>query len=378
VRFSGDANRFSHDGRRLVSRVGSRVNIWEVARSREYRTLPWSPVTGRESVRGGGLSRDGRWLTVAAGDGFRLWDLDSEGSLARLPSTYAVMAAFHPSGRELFTSGRGGLYRWPWYAEAGLLRIGPPRKLPIAGLLERISLDAEGRILAVARLGTSTGGASVVDLQSPTTTARHLTHPMAVSAAVSPDGRWIATGVHGGSGVRVWETRSGELVRELVPNYLDTLVTFSPDGRWLATGHAGVLAIWEAGSWRQVHQLKEQGGDNIPYAAFTADGKLLAVTISPSRTELVDTATWRPLARLQGPDSDSVVLLGFTPDGTKLVVAREAGGVRVWDLRRVRRQLKDVGLEWDAPVFPPQTRPVEARPLRVQVDLSPLDHGRPK
>jgi WD40 repeat protein len=378
VPFGGDANRFSRDGRRLVSRAGSKVTIWEVASSPEYRALPWTPVIGREEVRsGGGLSHDGRWLAVAAGDVFRLWDLKSGRSLATLPTTHAVAAAFHPSGTELFTSSHGGLYRWPWHLEGGRLRIGPASTLPVDGLLEGVSLDAEGRTLAVARLGSS-GGASVLELESPASTLRQVIHPTAaVSTALSPDGKWVVTAVHKGLGVRVWDARSGRLIRELIPNEHNTRAIFSPDGRWLLTGTANEFCLWEVDSWQRVHVLRpERGVDGPGSAAFTFDGELLAVSLSPSVIQLLDVTTWRPLARLQGSDLDPVMLQGFTPDGSQLVVARAAGGARVWDLRRIREQLKDLGLDWDLPSLPPATSLVDVTPLRVEVQLGSF--GQPK
>ena len=380
IRFGGDANGFSRDGLRLVSRAGSRITIWEVASSREYRALPWSPAIGREEVRdGGGISPDGRWLAVAAGDGFRLWDLKSERALATLPTTHAVAAAFHPRGNEFFTSSHGGLYRWPLNAEAGLLRIGPALKLPADGLLEGVSLDKDGRTLVVARLGLS-GGASLLELESPAVTVRHFNHPFAaVSTAMSPDGKWVVTGVHKGLGVRVWDAHSGQLIRELAANEHNTRANFSPDGRWLLTRTASEFCLWEVGSWERVRTLRPERGVDVPgSAAFTSDGKLLAVTISPFVIQLIDVTSWLPLARLQGPDPDPVVLQGFTPDGSQLVVARAAGGACVWDLRRIREQLKALGLDWEHPALPPEILAGDVAPLRVEVQLGSFNQAKRK
>jgi WD40 repeat protein len=251
-----------------------------------------------------------------------------------------------------------------------MLRIGPPMKLPIDGLLEGVSLDKEGRTLTVARLGSS-GGASVLELESPATTVRQLRHPTAaVSTAISPDGKWVVTAVHKGLGVRVWDARSGQLIRELIPNEHNTRASFSPDGRWLLTATANEFCLWEVGSWERARVLRPERGVDAPGSAvFTSDSKLLAVTISPFIIQLIDVTNWLPLARLQGPDLDPVVLQGFTPDGDQLVVARAAGGVHVWNLRLIREQLKPLGLDWDFPSLPPETHSGDVTPLRVEVQL---------
>jgi WD40 repeat protein len=371
LHFAGEAIRFSRDGRRMVSRAGSHIVIWEVALSREYRALPWSPVTGREDVRSdGGLSPDGHWLAVAAGNGIRLWDLASGRSLASLDTSHAVAAAFHPSGSELFTSGHGGLYRWPWHAEDGLLRIGPAQKLPVAGMPEGISLDAAGRSLAVAQLGTTAGGASLIDLWNSAVPVRNLNHASAVSTAVSPNGRWVATAGSYGPGVRIWDARSGNLIRELIPQEHTARASFSPDAKWLLTGTATEFSLWDVSTWQLARQLRrEQGVDNPGSAAFTPDGRLLAVTLSPAMVELLDAATWRPLARLQAQDPDPILLPGFTPDGSRLVVVRAAGGAYVWDLRRIREELKALDLDWDMPSFGPRCSAYDAKPLRTPASL---------
>jgi WD40 repeat protein len=297
--------------------------------------------------------------------------------LTTLPTTHAAAAAFHPSGRELFTSSHGGLFRWPWNEVAGALCIGPATKLQVDGYLEGVSLDREGRTLAVARLGSS-GGATVLELESPATTIRHVTHPFAaVSTSMSPDGKWVTTAVHQGLGVRVWEASTGLLVTELIPNEHNTRASFSPEGKWLFTSTANEFCLWEVGSWERAQVMRpERGVDGPGSATFNSDGKLLAVTLSPSVVQLIDVANWRPLARLQGPEQDPLMLQGFTPDGSQLVVARAAGGAHVWDLRLIREQLKVLGLDWNFPSIPPDLTPGTVTLTRVEVQVGSFAQSR--
>src|SRR5439155_5595253 len=142
--FPGANGRFSRDGRRLACRSGTRIGTWEVARGREYRTL-----TGHEGYQNEDISPDGRWLAVPTEDGVQFRDLPLGNPGAFLPLGPTIAAVFHPAGRELLTSTRTGFYRWSFREEAGCLRVGPARRLPLKGHLRRGSLDAEGRILAV-------------------------------------------------------------------------------------------------------------------------------------------------------------------------------------------------------------------------------------
>jgi hypothetical protein len=84
---------------------------------------------------------------------------------------------------------------------------------------------------------------------------------------------------------------------------------------------------------------------------------------------LVETATGRTLATLDDPNLEPVVHPVFTPDGTRLIAHTngKVKGVRVWDLRLIRRHLAEMGLDWAAPPFLPAAETGPARPLTVEV-----------
>src|SRR5262249_43845278 len=93
------------------------------------------------------------------------------------------------------------------------------------------------------------------------------------------------------------------------------------------------------------------------------DSKVVALLHSVSEVRLVDPVTGHEFARL--PTSGTPFC--FSPDGSQLVTyAGRAGAMHVWDLRLIRRQLKDMDLDWDLPSYPPP--PSEnAQALRLQV-----------
>ena len=91
----------------------------------------------------------------------------------------------------------------------------------------------------------------------------------------------------------------------------------------------------------------------------------------------MDVETGRPVATLDDPNQDRPHGVVFTPDGTQLVYTTwDSSSVHVWDLRRIRAQLKAINLDWDAP---PYTDPGASAPdllkMRV-VNADPLDHSK--
>src|SRR5438105_3316980 len=45
--------------------------------------------------------------------------------------------------------------------------------------------------------------------------------------------------------------------------------------------------------------------------------------------------------------------LAFNADGTQLAACESRDALRIWDLRQIREQLADMGLDWDLPPYPP-------------------------
>jgi hypothetical protein len=187
---AGDAHHASRDGRHVASRAGETLTVWEVKPSREYRTLPHIPAGGdQQHVGQGGFSRDGRWLAAATGDGVWLWDLATGKASAFAPERIGSDAQFHPSGKDLFTCGAAGLYRWPFHNEGNVVRVGPPRKLPVSGSANGLSLDATGRTLAVI---DGNQGGWLLDLEDPVPSACVMLFPPLSPRARTVGSRWTA------------------------------------------------------------------------------------------------------------------------------------------------------------------------------------------
>jgi WD40 repeat protein/Flp pilus assembly protein TadD len=367
---AGAARQVSRDGQRLAVLSGRSLALWEVAPGRGLRTLPRSRAAGQECCNSLAFSPDGRFLLGSTRLGVWVWDLAGEKEAVLLPLSNTKDAQFHPSGKELFTSGDAGLHRWTVRTQAGALRIGPARKVLVPGPLEGISLDGRGRVLTVAGPG-GTAGSRILWLDRPPEKAIPVSHDMAVFATTSPNGQWAATGTWNGFGVKVWEAHSGRLLRHLIPEERISTVAFSLDGRWLATGTGTALALWKVGSWELAREVPRQEGlENPVRAAFAGDGKLLALTPGPSVVQLIDPATGRPVARLEASDSDPVWCVAFSPEGSRLAVGTTAGNVRVWDLRWVRQRLKELGLDWDPPAYRHQQHDIAERPVRVEAELA--------
>jgi WD40 repeat protein len=361
------AAQFDADGRRLAAAIvphDDKVGFWSVGDGRECRTL----VHGRTPIiRPPAISSDGRVVAANFAEGLVLFDLATGRDLATVPfraTKYLGRVGsfeFDASGG-LLTNSMDGCFQWPVHTDAstpGRMSVGPPERLPFHPGVASVSASRDGRVIAQAMwngygMQQHSGGWILprTEESKPGRTAEpiRLMAGAAVGAAsVSPDGRWVAFGVQGGSWVRVFDAETGRQVSEMDGGYR---CQFTANGRWLVTDTDG-NRLYEAGTWAPGPRL---GPGTL--ACVSADSRLAVLGTSDGFFRLVEIATGRELARFDDPDHYAE-WAAITPDGTRLLaLARD--GLRVWDLRAIRRELGTMGLDWDAPPFPPApaTEPV--------------------
>jgi WD40 repeat protein len=299
---------------------------------------------------------------VGTDRGVALWDLVRGAELPFLPIGHTRHLTFEASGA-LLTSGSAGVRRWPVQLDfdRGEFRIGSPRQLPFPRNMAGIAEDRLGRIVALANFGAT---------HVLTPDRKFEVRPLddVRSVAVSPDGKWLATGSHGQNGAQVWRIGDAARVADLPVEGL-VEVTFSPDGKWLLTSPPP-CRLWEVGTWREARQIRGLG------FCFSPDGRLLAVMDARKVIHLVETESGRTVARLESPDSRDILWATFSPDGSRLVVTSNdlPAAVHVWDLRAIRKRLAAMGLDWDAPAYSDDDPAAASLPPLppLQVDLGPL------
>ncbi len=137
--------------------------------------------------------------------------------------------------------------------------------------------------------------------------------------------------------------------------------------------------FWEVGSWEPGPILpRDRLEEWIGPLAFTPDGRMLAISRSLQRVQLVDLTTLREVATLSAADAQPIQWLCFSPDGSRLAAAADNHTSQLWDLRAIRRQLAEIGLDWDLRAYAPLAQATEIKPLTVTVDLGDLGKLVPK
>ena len=372
---AGNVIDFRADGSRVALLVDDhRPAIFRVADGRELRTLVREPARRHEGVSSAALDPTGRLLAVAMTDGVGLWDVDRDVAIASLPIGHTRSVLFGPTG-EILTAGVGGIMRWPvsWDDEAkpGQVRIGPPTRLEGFPSGRFVAQSHDGRFLAI----DGPAGATIVDDQGLRRPTRLGPQHDVRSLAISPDGRWAATGSHlGGEGVKVWSLPDGRLVHELACPGGIAGAEFSPDGRWLMMNQSrsGSCRLRTVGGWKEGPLTRGTG------LGFSPDGRLMVVDRGKGIVALIEAETGRVVADLEDPNQCGFGAAVFSPDGARLYLpSEEHRAAYVWDLRSIRRQLAAMGLDWEWPALPETTAPARAvEPLRLIVDVGLHDFSR--
>jgi eukaryotic-like serine/threonine-protein kinase len=360
---------FRQDGLQFATQTGdAHPVVFQVADGREYRSLGQSPARRRDHALCSSLHPDGRLLAVGTTNGVGLWDIDRDVAVATLPIGTTSSVLFVPSG-DLVTMSRTGLARWPVHkspVDSNLFRVGPPEVLT-THKGKKIDRSGDGKLLAVCQ-----------DYASPFVLELNDGHPRIPLGpqgdvryiAISPDGRWVATGSHHGrDGVKVWSLPDGRFVKHFPNTGYYSNPLFSPDGRWFTTNEGNKLCLWTVGEWREGPRF-EGGG-----LSFSPDSRLLAVALRSGSVRLFEVETGRLVATLDDPQQSRSDHATFTADGARLILTGEdSPAAHVWDLRAIRHGLAAMDLDWDWPSYSKlDIVRTDAGPLKVVSDLGGQD-----
>jgi WD40 repeat protein len=324
---------FSPNGKFVVTASDdTTARIWDASSGREMRVLRGH----KDAVKAALFTPDGSRVITASADGTaRAWNADV-GTVLRASRGWVLGAAFDRSGRRAATADDHGMVKI-WNAATGALRLSvryPPDRRRAPWTINSVAFGGDRWIVTAAGDDSGKGAAQI---WSATTGALRRVYPphglagWTASAALSPDGRDLATA--GDDGASVWDVRRG-VVRRRLRGHTAALtdVAFSRDGTMLATASLdGTARVWRAATGAPIAVLRGSPSD-VTSASFSADGHLVVTTGYDRVARIWTIPAGRLVHTLRGHES-AVYDAAFTADGRQVVTVGNDGTTRVWDTR---------------------------------------------
>lgn len=275
---------------------------------------------------------------------------------------YTFSLAFSPDGKTLVSGHQSGAPLKVWDVANGR-QSGTLQKQRFS--VYALAYSREGKALASGTLssGDLNPPAVITIFDMPEGKARvTIQHDCIVIRAVhfSPDSRTVAVAAsrateeglakkgRPGPGSKAWVTlydvASGKETKKFLQDATVYAAAYSPDGKTLAVGNGkNLVRLQDASTGEELFRVQEtseetviSGGKpvirrGIYCLAFSPDGKVLATGAAGGLLKLWDAATGKQRAELKGHEK-IVYSLAFTPDGKTLVTGSADRTVRLWDV----------------------------------------------
>jgi WD40 repeat protein len=276
------------------------------------------------------FSQNGRRLAASGSKQLAVWDLDGDDSVVVADKAGDTRLFFSPH-EELFATRDDAWFRWR---------------------LESNEKNTSVRLLSINLLQEEDFTSLCLTTNKVIFTSPKGSHAVSLTDAEPTESNWVPT--------------------------IDGVTRASSDGRWLGifAPYSRFLHIYRLPGLEEIAVLKNSS--SIATFEFSPLGDELAVC-SPKGVELWSTATWQPMriltdfvSLLYAPDAKSFWLtkdfrnaglydaqtldlllplppgtrpLAISPDGRRLAVSIDASHLQVWDLQKIRTDLKELGLD---------------------------------
>ncbi len=353
LRLSGRLIGFDVTGELLALQTTYRVSLYRVHRSEQVRRLRPPGQTAAGGIYNVSFSGDNRLMAVSSPVGARLYDVASGRLKDTVSNLVATNVAFvgsvgstAPTQDDLLVSGVGvPLQRW---RKVGDRWEQFERQYAVADPVRPSSLNGNG-FLSVSHDGQTVARCQYSDeaivWRESSQFARLGPHPGMNRIAISPDGKTCVTGTHNGADLFLWDTATGERLRNVWPDVSSASAVFSPDGRWLLASAGREFRLFATTDWKTVWQhAREDGSDAPAPIAFSPDSRQLAIAHNQSTLRLYSTSDFRLFAEFALSEPCYSGTATFSPDG-RWLARNTANAVFVWDLQAVSEELRLRGVE---------------------------------
>ena len=340
-----------------------RVDLWKVSDRKRVTSFPFD-----DPVEEVAFSPDGRYLFVVGlgSSVLVVWDLPTTKEVGHLECRSEVHAlTFSHNGKYLATGHKDHRVRL-WRLSMGDKIVA--RQVAVLDHQDEVfgvTFSKDDRYLATSFLNIVAVWKLSADINAKL--LGYVEADAAVnSIAISPDNKYLATGICCGRPFRLWGLTSLALVA-IMPDEGPASIAFSPDAKYVAAASKDKTAgVWEVETQRQVSRIEDQS-DSVAFSpdgkhlvtraehgitfwewnndpitssfpgtigefASSADGRSIILTWPTEKVESFDVDTQLPIFQMKLDEGESAMAL--SGDGTRIATRRGDGDVLVRDVAR--------------------------------------------
>ncbi len=289
-------------------------------------------------------SGNGRWLATAGPGGVRLID-PASGDVRALIDESAFAVRFTPDSSELRAVTIDHLRAWTLPSEPRVLPWDADRPT-VSWYFGGISPDGASWVRRGTNGLTRKVSWSLGRFGDPRSITVAESGPSDAEPALSADGAWLAWGNWHGHAAGAKRLGSSDPPVSF-PAEGTAAVAFSQDDRTLVVTGPDAIRFYSVGSWKEAHALPRRPASVLTaFAAFSHDSRLCAIALPLDRILLVDVGSGRELGSIPAARR-SMLRPAFSADDRWLAVPVDDHHVLIWDVPKLRRALREVGLDWE-------------------------------
>lgn len=280
------------------------------------------------------FSPDGRWLAASGTERLGVWDMPGQGPATLVAAGAEARPFFTADGRELFGSSRvDECLRWHLNPGSG------PRAAPRLQPVELRQPEGFTSLCLVSNLVVWTGsaGSRTVPLDQLAGDGQGWAPTSSGVNGASPDGRWLGVFRPYTPVLYIYHLPGMEPVAALTNRDNVRTFQFSPKGEEVMVCSSATVEFWSTTRWERTRELP-----GFFDGLYTADPRFCWLSTDYRTSGLYDLHNLEPLLLLH----NGVRPLALSPDGRYLAVSVDLRRLQVWDIKELRRALRDVGLDW--------------------------------
>ena len=287
----------------------------------------------------GTFSPDGRWLVVTGRRQMGMWDW-TRGTVPALQSgpQFPSVPFFTPDNSKLFVYWSDGIACWdliPGIGDGRRVQLGPrPVNKNKTRRLYSAFVCSDDVVL------TGAGGVDFLALTNTAGTSRFFS-TMTGLGCVSSDHRYVALRRTPGRWVRVFRTQDMTSVRRIDTGSDVVNFAFTPRGDQLAIATRTGVEFYDSIAWQRTRSVPMRM-DTYANFIFAPDGETVWISNDARSAALYRVRDLKILL----PLPVNTLPLAISPDARYLAVSVESRRLQLWDLDEVRKQLRDLGLDW--------------------------------